>query len=228
MEEETMRRAIRIVTDDDDVVQDGQSVHGVYLTDAVRYADGDFNRPHFLRLDDDVSRALRKSVSDARAEMLEASRNAWDARAKKRPEPARDPDEDPDEDEGNEAANPRDAARAEYGRMCQRLRDSWRNPPAQRDAAEPDNSSGPDMMRRHLHGAEPDVVAIKEKAYQDYTANLSEAWKRPPGITSPAPAILGIGPANKVVEPDRPAGARTDPSAAASIERLRERTHGGK
>jgi hypothetical protein len=72
---------------------------------------------------------------------------------------------------------------------------------------------------------DPDVAARKEQAYSAYKDQLAGAWRNPPHVAVPAATILGIGPANKVLEP---AGARTDPNAASRIERLRERTHGGR
>jgi hypothetical protein len=43
-------------------------------------------------------------------------------------------------------------------------------------------------LRRHLR-TEPDddAQARRDRAYQDYTTTLSEAWKRPPGVQHPQP-----------------------------------------
>jgi hypothetical protein len=229
------RVKIRIVSDADDdvVVPDGGSVRvPLYLQDAVRFSDD--GEPRFMRAADaevaDAMAGHRPGYATLSAEQIAARRagrramidratSAWDARRKPPPDPDEDDDDAPDAPWVPDARK----GRAEYVR---RLTDAWRHPV---DAAQPDQSTSPDdpalMMRKHLRGNEDDdVVAIKEKAYSDYAANLANAWKNPPGVAPAAPAILGIGPANKVVE--RPTRGRTDPDAAGSIEKLRQRTLG--
>ena len=105
-------------------------------------------------------------------------------------------------------ADARTAARDAYLEMVRRAESAWRQPMDQngpggplwshRDAAEPDNSSPPEVMRAHLRGNEPDNVAeIKERAWAQYRDNLQNAWK-------------------------------TDPRAATAIERQGERWRGGR
>jgi hypothetical protein len=79
------------------------------------------------------------------------------------------------------------------------LADAWRRGPVVRDAVEPDNSSA--AMRRHLSG-EPDdgAQARKDRAWAKYRDDLASAWKR---------------------------GA-ADPAEAARVERIGERTRGGR
>jgi hypothetical protein len=60
--------------------------------------------------------------------------------------------------------------RAEY---LAGLRDAWRTP--HRDAAEPDSSSPPEVMRRHL---EPDNAhARRNAAWAAYKDQLGRAWR---------------------------------------------------
>jgi hypothetical protein len=85
---------------------------------------------------------------------------------------------------------PKDARSRAYFQMVQRLQDAWK------DAAQPDQSSSnaewrrhlrnvPDpgdpnaMMRRHLR-TEPDddAQARRDRAYADYCARVSQAWKQ--------------------------------------------------
>jgi hypothetical protein len=187
-------------------------------------------RPGYGVLDDEQIASRR----EARQEMIDRSTSAWDARKKRPP----DPDEDDDDDD--DANDARAGARGAYAGYVQRLRDAWRHPPA-RDFAQPDQGTRPEdlalvrgrplphddpgaALRSHLStGPGSDqpaegAQARKDRAYSDYTRELSEAWKSPRHATQPAPAILGIGPAHKA----------TDPDAATAIERERERTHGGR
>jgi hypothetical protein len=102
----------------------------------------------------------------------------------------------------------RTAARDAYLEMVRHAESAWRRPVDQngpgvpfwshRDAAEPDNSSPPEVMRAHLRGDEPDNVAeIKERAWAQYRDDLQNAWK-------------------------------TDPHAATAIQRQGERWRGGR
>jgi hypothetical protein len=62
--------------------------------------------------------------------------------------------------------------------MVRRLENAWRSPPA-RDAAEPDIGSPPgELIRQHMRtDPDDDAQARRDRAYQDYTTRLSEAWK---------------------------------------------------
>jgi hypothetical protein len=108
--------------------------------------------------------------------------------------------------------------------MVTRLGTAWKTPA--RDFAQPDQGTRPEdlaLMRRHLHGAEPDAdVARKEKAYAAYVDELSNAWKRP-GI-QPQRSVVGPGPSGLIK-----AASSGDPAERAEeIERLGERTRGGR
>jgi hypothetical protein len=217
---------------DPDICQDGETTRRPLVM-----MDG---QPGYARPSDDQVAARRSS----RQEMIRASQDAWrSADARKKPPPDDpDPDED-DDDDDDDVDNPRDAracARRSYDAMCSRLRDAWRSPPS-RDAAEPDMGTPPLLrrplphddpaaaMRGHLSAGpgpafgEPDAQRRRDAAYESYTSTLSNAWRNPPHALAAPPAILGAGPAHKVVEP-----GRTDPGAASRIERVRERTHGGR
>jgi hypothetical protein len=194
---------------DPDICQDGETVRRPLLL-----MDG---RPGFARPSDEQITARRA----ARDEMISRTTEAW-RDARKKPTPP-----DPDDDDDFDVTDPRDArraSRASYDAMCLRLQDAWRHPV---DAAQPDAfGSDPDVMRRHLRtDPDDDAQARRDAAYQNYTSSLSEAWKNPPHAAVPSPSVLGIGPMNKVLEG---ATGRTDPAAAARIERVRERTHGGR
>jgi hypothetical protein len=185
---------------DPDICQDGETTRRPMLL-----MDG---RPGFARLSD-AQVAERRSV---RQSMIDRATEAWRMDARKKPPP--DPDEDDDDDD---EIDPRDARNAARDGYIARLQDAWRHPPT-RDAGTPPD----ELMRRHLRGNEPDAdVARKQQAYAAYVDRLSQAWRNPPHAAVPAPAILASGPKHRVVEP-------TDPSAAASIERLGEKTRGGK
>jgi hypothetical protein len=213
-----LRDTFRVRDDDDGIVADGERVRTpMLLMDGDRQGETLIGRrPGYGVLDDDQVTARRH----ARAAMVDASRDAW--RAKKRPPDPPDDDDVQSVQSPLSSADARALSRASYDRMCSRLQDAWKTP--SRDAAQPDQGTPPsELMRRHLHGADDpdDVVAIKEEAYRSYARNLSEAWKHPPHAAVPVPAILGVGPKHRVVEP-------TDPSAASRIERLGERTRGGR
>jgi hypothetical protein len=114
----------------------------------------------------------------------------------------RDDDDDDDDDEDSLDRELRrdtaDAARvASYQSWCLRLQDAWRKPVAHyvpesgpkraTDAAEPDNSSPPDVMRAHLRGSDPeDAQARRDAAAAEYAASLSNTWKTPSGAMPPA------------------------------------------
>jgi hypothetical protein len=231
-----LRDRFRVRDDDDGIVADGERV-SVPL--ALMDSGGD--RPGYARPSDDQISTRRS----ARAAMIRDAEEAWKDARRRKPDPD-DPDEDDDDDD--DEVNPRDAhasSRAAYDAMCTRLRDAWRTPPTH-DFAEPDMSSRPSdlellrrrplphddpaaAMRSHLSTgpgpafAEPDAQKRRDAAYENYTSELSNAWKHPRHAAAAPPAILGAGPAHKVVEP-----GRTDPDAASRIEGLREKTHGGK
>src|SRR5215471_5101381 len=71
----------------------------------------------------------------------------------------------------------RRATRDAYFEMVRRAENAWRTPA--RDAAEPDSSSPPEVMRRHLR-TEPDddAQARRDRAYADYCAKVSQAWQQ--------------------------------------------------
>jgi hypothetical protein len=210
-----MRKRDSYIDPDDDEVCDGVRVRlDLMDADPVQRAialDARNHRPGFRRgsLDE------RTLVSDARDAMIKRAENAWrlDARRKKN----RDDDDDDDEPEGSEGqyneqdpknigqsalsvkvdarrvADARAAANDSYRRMCSRLESAWR----MQDAPQPDNSSSPAEWRRHMASVpDPgDPKVRRDKAYQDYTTNLSNAWMQ----------------------------GRTDPSRATEIETERER-----
>jgi hypothetical protein len=166
--------------------------------------------------------AAREDVGSqpARMESLACGRRAWaspltpeqvaayDARRRKP-----DPEDDPDEDDDDDNEDTRDAARvASYQAMCLRLQDAWKRPPSlprTRDAAEPDNSSSPETMRKFLRGSDDpeDAQAKRDQAYEEYAASISQAWKTAPPLSR---------------------ASATDPSAASRVERIGEQTRGGK
>jgi hypothetical protein len=80
-------------------------------------------------------------------------------------------------------------------------------------------------MRRHLRtDPDDDAQARRDRAYQDYTTRLSEAWKNPPGVMRPQPAKVALGPTGFVE-----AVTSADPAArAAAIERQGEAWRYGK
>jgi hypothetical protein len=91
----------------------------------------------------------------------------------------------------------RSATRARY---LAGLRDAWRRPG--RDAAQPDNNSPTEPMRRHLEPDQPEPDAdvddqARRKAYENFKTRLSNAYK-------------------------------TDPRAANAIEQQGERWRGGR
>jgi hypothetical protein len=206
--------------------------------DAPADADG---RPGYARPSNDQIAARRAS----RSEMIDASRDAWrSADARKKPPPD-DPDEDDDDDDRTDPRDARASATAEYRRMCSRLTDAWRSPPA-RDFAEPDQGTRPEdlalMRRRPLPHDDPaaalrshlsagpgsdrpdEVAARKARAYQDYTTELANAWRNPPGVRSPQRSLAGPGPSALIK-----AASSGDPTERAEeIEKLGERWRGGK
>jgi hypothetical protein len=111
----------------------------------------------------------------------------------------RRPPDDDDDDDADDARRRKRAARDAYVR---KICDAWRTPA--RDAAEPDNSSPPEVMRRHLRGDEPDhdagamlrghlsteasagAQAKRDAAWARYRDNLQNAWQR--GRTDPKEA----------------------------------------
>jgi hypothetical protein len=154
-----------------------------------------------------ADQATRDSVSSARNEMIARATSCWQTDNRRRP-PDDDPD-DPDEDELDRERDRRSAdsrsladiragairARESYVR---RLQDAWRTPkpgPAleprfSRDAAEPDNGSSAETMRRHLR-SEPDddAQARRDAAWNSYKDNLQRAWMNP----GPGPNWKGAG-----------------------------------
>jgi hypothetical protein len=81
------------------------------------------------------------------------------------------------------------------------------------------------LMRRHLRtDPDDDAQARRDRAYQDYTTTLSQAWRNPPGVTPPVRTQIKAGPAS-MIEPTR---GRTDPREAGRIERQGEQWRGGR
>jgi hypothetical protein len=218
---------IRVVADDDDIVEDGGSVR-------VRMAvmdgtDLSHHRPGF-RVSDEASKsptvgdmdAARDAARSARVAWIADMQDAWrmDARPKKKPPP--DDDDDDDDDGGRSTTDARQAARDAYDGMVRRAENAWRMGPV-RDAAEPDTSSSAETMRKHLRtDPDNDVQAKRDKAYRGYTTALSEAWKTP-GV-HPQPAKVGPGPSGLIAATESP-----DPTTRArQIERQGEAWRGGK
>jgi hypothetical protein len=253
-----LRDRFRVVRDDDadDLVADGERMRvPLALMDGGGDRPRDAlagRRPGYATPDADQV-TMRKT---SRAEMIRASQDAWMDARRKKPPPDPDPDPDPDEDDDDDdvthawepefdARDARACARRSYDAMCARLRDGWRTPPTQ-DFAQPDQSTTPaelallrrrplphddpeGSLRNHLSTgpgpiyAEPDAQKRRDAAWQGYTSSLSEAWKTPRHALVSTSTILGAGPIEKAMEP-----GRADPGAASRIERVRERTHGGK
>jgi hypothetical protein len=152
------KRDFYIDDEDDDVARDGETVHTPwFLVDKVRFQN---NRP-LDKLSDwdtaDLSRhrpGYRLSDGEARKSDKLSNLNATrDARA---------------------------AVTASYHAMCDRLRAAWRTVPS-RDAAEPDNSSSPELMRRHLRTEEDNgAQARRDRAWARYRDSLQNAWKADP------------------------------------------------
>jgi hypothetical protein len=168
------------VEDDDVMVPDGGSVRV-----PVMLMDHD---PRFSRSTD--ATAARRAARDARVAWVRSLGDAWRGPAPSRhiTQPVTRP------------TNVRDAralSNAAYREMCAKLQDAWRTP--SRDAAEPNNSSPAEVMRRHL-STEPDdnVQARRDAAWAQYRDQLSNAWRQ----------------------------GRTDPNAATAIEQRLERERG--
>jgi hypothetical protein len=211
-----MRRRHHLDDDDDiadtDIIADGGSVRvPLYLCDSVQRAvlDAYGRRTGYARLTDAAQVKMRREARDT---MIKRAENAWrlDARRKKN----RDDDDDDDDDynetdpdkigqsalsvrtDARSISDARAAATASYHQMCARLRDAWR----MQDAPQPDNSSSSAEWRRHMASVpDPgDPKVRRDKAYQDYTTNLSNAWMQ----------------------------GRTDPSRADEVEERLERERG--
>jgi hypothetical protein len=179
---------------DDYEVEDGQSVR-------VPVMVCDSRRPGYVNW---------KQIHERR--LATEARLLADAKRKPR-------DDDPDNNNGDdpdEIASLEDKSLMDIRRPSIEARDAyvaslssaWRNATPrqltnskQTDAAEPDNSSSAEVMRRHLHGDDPkDVQAKRDAAYAEYSASISNAWKSVP--------------------------AQNTLRAASGIERLREQTAG--
>jgi hypothetical protein len=86
-------------------------------------------------------------------------------------------------------------------------------------------------MRSHLSAgpgsdqpAEEAAQRRRDAAYENYTSELSNAWKNPPGVRSPQRSLVGPGTSGMIA-----AASSGDPAERANaIERLGERTRGGK
>jgi hypothetical protein len=133
--------------------------------------------------------AARDAARSARDRWIADMSSAWrDGGRKRRREPPDDDDNGDDDENGDEnndrrsrsAGDARAAARRSYDAMVARLGRAWRTPVYQRlvnrDAAEPDLSSPPEIMRRHLRGDEP---PDREKMYRQRNADLENAWRSP-------------------------------------------------
>jgi hypothetical protein len=73
--------------------------------------------------------------------------------------------------------------------------DAWRRTPPTNDAFEPDAAE--ELRRHHLREPDDNSQARRERAYRDYVSQLSNAWRNP--------------------------SERTDPGAALTIEKRRQR-----
>jgi hypothetical protein len=72
--------------------------------------------------------------------------------------------------------------------MIRRAENAWRTPVG--DAAQPDNSSPPEVMQRHLR-TEPDGNAQRKRdAWADYRDRLGSAWRTNPQRASAVEAQL--------------------------------------
>jgi hypothetical protein len=153
--------------------------------------------------------AARDAARSARDAYVRDLNEAWRMDAKRRRKTESNEEEDPDEEEVEETDSRRtrsaaDVRTAAYDGYVKRLTEAWKpsrpvNPtaafarvgfrPPARDAAEPDNASSAEIMRRHLR-TEPDddLQQRKDKAYADYVARISEAWRSPPGGADPGAA----------------------------------------
>jgi hypothetical protein len=149
---------------DDPVIEDGGNVRvPIFTCDSLAGYRAGWVAPLT-----DAQVAERQAALDERQRMVDRAVEAWrnpiDTRRRKP-----DPDEDDDDDDkpndcgsGNKVStDARAAARASYDAMCDRLQQAWRTPNRftqgkSHDAAEPDNSSPPDVMRRHLRESDPD------------------------------------------------------------------------
>jgi hypothetical protein len=173
--------------DDDEEVEDGRSVRvPMLIMDSSRV-----NLTDTVRFDADGPHFLRAAASE--------SSNF----------------EDVESPSLGDVRTARDAVRAARDQWIADMCDAWKRPPT-RDASQPDLGSRPEdlmRMRRHLRGdPDDDAQARRERAYQDYTTTISEAWKNPPGVARAENALLGADPKSMVAEPTR---GRTDPRAAA-------------
>jgi hypothetical protein len=72
---------------------------------------------------------------------------------------------------------------------------------------------------------EADVEKRRQRQHAEFSRQLENAWKNPPGISPRENAIVGAGPRSRVVGPTR---GYTDPPAALRIERQGERWRGGR
>jgi hypothetical protein len=207
-------------------------------------------RPGYRVLGDKTVVAHNSIRDPARAEMIDRATNAWrgstgacapiDAR-KRKP----DPDEDDDDEEnGNGAADGRRRqahdphqgsqaqgydARLDGGR---RLRDDPRRPSIEARAdyvrrtplplPETRTSGLPRANAGHpTRDVTPDEhQARRDKAYQSYCSELSNAWKSPAGQVRPQSALVAPGIESHIEAAADPTGR------AAAIEREVERTRG--
>ena len=136
--------------------------------------------------------------------MIDRATSAYRTDARRRPDPDQD-DEDEERDrrsdDGRTLADIRAPSIKARDAMIRRLTGAWRTPSypprVKRDAAEPTLPAprAAPAPRRPVPDDDPQV--IRERAYADYAASISEAWKTGPG-------------------------GRADPARAAAIERERE------
>jgi hypothetical protein len=231
------------------ICEDGEEVHvDVLLADAIRHRDRRLwnlsdaelacHRPGYRSMADVASnstvRDAVRSARSARDRWLADLRDAWrgDARRKKPPDDDDDDDDEnggDDDDENNDrrSKSASDARMAAYDAYVARISSAWRMPPNKgttvpffRDEAQPDLGSPPDVMKRHLRGDEP---PDREKMYAQRNADLENAWRNPPGVMTPQPALVGPGPSGLLA-----AASSADPRArAAAIEREGEKWRGG-
>jgi hypothetical protein len=168
--------------DEDEVVEDGGTVHvPLMLCDSMA---GQRSGYALLTADQVAKR------QEARDGYIRDLNSAWRMDAKRKP-----PDDDTKND--NKLADVRAPAIKARDSYVRYLMTAWRRPV--RDAAQPDNSSSAEVMRRHLYGAtDPNAApaierqaerergkgagtddprSAAERSYDQYKASLATAWQ---------------------------------------------------
>jgi hypothetical protein len=175
-----------------------------YLDDEIEVPDGGSVRVNMMLMDHARSTDATAARTAAKNQRLVWVRSLTDAYKMTPGTPQRSASASSDVCQINDGRRPMltaDAARrlsnTAYREMVMKLQSAWRSP--SRDAAEPDNSSSAEAMRRHLRAEEEDIAqARRDAAYKEYVRNLGAAWQQ----------------------------GRTDPSRAVEIEQRLERERG--